>query len=69
MGLDIAENATMNSQGDARFVVAPSLAKADLPHGHFDLVTLWDVVEHYEDPGAELREISKLLKPGGVVFL
>jgi len=35
----------------------------------FDLVTLWDVIEHLHDPLNELREIYRLLRPGGVLGL
>ena len=35
----------------------------------FDMVTLWDVIEHLPDPLDALRRISKLLKPGGILLL
>jgi 2-polyprenyl-3-methyl-5-hydroxy-6-metoxy-1,4-benzoquinol methylase len=35
----------------------------------FDLVTLWDVIEHVPQPGAELREIHRILKPGGLLIV
>jgi len=31
----------------------------------FDLITLWQVFEHLEDPQAALKTIRRLLKPGG----
>jgi len=31
----------------------------------FDVVTMWDVIEHVDDPTAELRKAYHLLKPGG----
>lgn len=37
--------------------------------GTFDVVLLRDVIEHLDDAAAALRNISKLLKPGGVVLL
>lgn len=40
-----------------------------LPSGLFDVVTLWDVIEHLADPLSDLREIQRLLAPGGMVFL
>lgn len=35
----------------------------------FDLVTLWDVIEHVPDPQTLLRAIRGLIKPGGKLLL
>ena len=35
----------------------------------FDVVTLWDVIEHVPDPAAVVRECWRILKPGGVLGL
>jgi SAM-dependent methyltransferase len=45
------------------------LASARFEAGRFDLVTLWDVVEHVPDPVALLREAARVLSPGGVLVL
>lgn len=37
--------------------------------GSFDLVTLWDVVEHVPDPQALLQQARAMLRPGGVLIL
>jgi len=37
--------------------------------GAFDVVVLRDVIEHLDDAGIALKNIAKLLKPGGVVLL
>jgi 2-polyprenyl-3-methyl-5-hydroxy-6-metoxy-1,4-benzoquinol methylase len=35
--------------------------------GAFDVITLWYVLEHFEDPGKALRATNGLLKTGGVL--
>ncbi|MBN1371480.1 MAG: class I SAM-dependent methyltransferase [Anaerolineaceae bacterium] len=35
----------------------------------FDVVTLWDVLEHLHDPASSLREIHRILKPNGIIIL
>jgi 2-polyprenyl-3-methyl-5-hydroxy-6-metoxy-1,4-benzoquinol methylase len=42
----------------------------DLPEdaGPFDVVTAWDVLEHFYDPVTELRKINGLLKDGGTLL-
>lgn len=35
----------------------------------FDVVTLWDVVEHTPDPARVVRRIGELLKPGGLLIV
>jgi len=37
--------------------------------GGFDLVTLWDVIEHVNFPVETLQQAIRLLKPGGWLFL
>ncbi|MCA8954657.1 MAG: class I SAM-dependent methyltransferase [Planctomycetes bacterium] len=38
-------------------------------HHSFDLVTLWDVVEHVPRPQALMQHVRELLKPDGVLIL
>lgn len=42
------------------------LADFSFPAQSFDLITLWDVIEHVPDPKEELRTIQRLLKPEGL---
>lgn len=49
-------------------VRAGTLATLDLPAEAFDVVTLWNVLEHLHDPIDDLRRIRRLLRPGGSII-
>lgn len=39
------------------------------PDDYFDVVTMWDVIEHLRDPFTTLVEIRRVLKPGGKLII
>jgi 2-polyprenyl-3-methyl-5-hydroxy-6-metoxy-1,4-benzoquinol methylase len=43
------------------------LEEAAYPDATFDVVTLWDVLEHVADARTTLQEASRILKPGGLL--
>lgn len=45
------------------------LEEAEFGEAYFDIITMWDVIEHFPDPGAMLVSINRLLKPGGFLFI
>jgi SAM-dependent methyltransferase len=42
------------------------LLQAGFPDNSFDVVTAWHVVEHLQDPHALVREVQRILRPGGL---
>lgn len=46
-------------------VRAGLLGQVELAPGSFDLITMWDVIEHIPDVVGAAREVRRLLAPGG----
>lgn len=49
-------------------VSAPE-ALSGLPDGHFDVVTLWHVLEHVHDLNETLSHLARVLSPRGCLFI
>lgn len=45
------------------------IASISLEPASFDVITIWDVVEHLVDPVGDFRHLARALKPGGVFAL
>jgi SAM-dependent methyltransferase len=46
-----------------------SRLREKLPLAYFDVITLIDVVEHFEDPVADMKYLAQLLKPTGKMII
>jgi 2-polyprenyl-3-methyl-5-hydroxy-6-metoxy-1,4-benzoquinol methylase len=66
-GVEPSQWAAWQAQQVGLQVVEGTMATSGFDDGSFDVVTLWDVIEHLEYPSAELREAHRLLKPGGLL--
>jgi 2-polyprenyl-3-methyl-5-hydroxy-6-metoxy-1,4-benzoquinol methylase len=43
-----------------------TLSEAGLPESFFDVVTLFNTIEHLADPKGVVSEVKRILKPGGI---
>ena len=45
------------------------LTEADLPSRYYDVVTMWNILDHLPDPLEQLVEVRRVLKAEGVLFI
>lgn len=45
------------------------LASAGFPDAHFDVITVRHVIEHIPEPQLFVRELARILKPGGTLIM
>jgi len=68
-GAEPARQAAKTAQGLGFDVFPGYLQDARYPDNHFDVVTLFEVIEHLLEPEDLIREIQRILKPGGLLLI
>ena len=70
IGLDISPYAAeaAKQEFNARVSVG-DIEQTDFPNNRFDVVVMWDIIEHIISPVKALKEVHRLLKPGGYLFV
>ncbi len=68
-GVELSADAVAHARGLGLDVRQGTLADAALPASSFDLVYMGDVLEHVPDCREVVREVARVLAPGGHFFL
>lgn len=67
-GLELSQWAAEKARAlKAGAVFSEPPERLDLPQSSFDVVSMWDVIEHLPQPAETLATAFRLLKPGGVL--
>ena len=68
-GVEPSETGAQQAQSLGLDVTQRSLTDAQFPDAFFDVVRLSNVLEHLSDPKTIFREIARILKPDGAVYI
>lgn len=68
-GLEPSEHLAQRGRARGLKIQQGTLACHDFERHSFDMVCLWDVLEHLPDPKAALLTIRQLLKPDGLLLV
>lgn len=69
-GVEVSESAVQYARDElSQQVWQGHVRPADLRGGPYDVVTLWDVIEHLPDPAAALAAVARVLPLGGLLAL
>jgi len=68
-GVEISPQASEEARSLGLDVKTGVLEDVHYPDEAFDCVTMWDVLEHVPDPTLHMREVRRILKPGGILAI
>lgn len=69
-GVELSAYASQVAMENALVTVhTGTISDAGLASSAYDVATMWDMLEHSPDPAKDLAETSRILKPGGYLFL
>lgn len=68
-GMEPSADLVMRGKARGLQIEQGTIESHNFEQGSFDMVCLWDVIEHLPDPKSALIEIKKLIKPNGILLI
>lgn len=68
-GIEISAYAAKLARKKGLDVIHGTIEGVEFPDRSFDVITLWDVLEHLPAPEKDLWKLSRWLKPGGLLAI
>ena len=69
MGVEISAFAAEKARAKELNVVTGKLENISVPDEYFNVITFWDVIEHFSDPKSQLLLARKMLKKDGIIAI
>ncbi|RPJ28819.1 MAG: class I SAM-dependent methyltransferase [Chloroflexi bacterium] len=70
VGLELSEYAATVARDEFGVdVKTGTIDAAPFPAAHFDVIVMWDIIEHLKNPVRALQEVHRMLRPGGFCFI
>lgn len=68
-GIEIAEDASKISRNNKLKIVTGNFENYNFPKNNFDVITFWDVLEHFSNPEIVIKKAFHSLKSGGILAI
>ena len=68
-GVDVSSYAVEYAKKHGLDASLGALSEAKFPDSSFDVVTIFETIEHFPNPLTELKEVFRILKPDGLVLI
>ena len=69
VGLEVSDWAVEQARKQGNTIVNATVLEARFPDDHFDAVSMFDVLEHLPSPVDYIKDVYRILKPGGVLVM
>lgn len=70
IGLELSDYAARKAREEFHVDVrVGTIEDAPFPDAQFDVIVMWDIIEHLQNPVVALKEVYRLLRPGGFCFI
>jgi len=68
-GVELSEEAVKIARLKNKNIFHGTLEAAKYNNSFFDIVTIYDIIEHVVDPNSMMKEVSRIIKPGGLIVI
>ena len=68
-GIELSDSSVEIARSQGLRIIQAELEEAKLPDDSFDMITVNHMLEHVSDPGPLLREVRRILRSEGLLFI